>query len=100
MSYRFKVLEEAVWAGVVSASLVVLQVLSTLDPATVTDWRTWGFALAGGMIRAAAGAMLAYASRVQDEDDDPPHLTEIPPGLVSLLADELERRNAEREGGR
>ena len=57
--YNFKLIEELIWAAGISASVYILGELVFFNAATITDWHTWGIALASGSIRAAAGAMLA-----------------------------------------
>jgi len=57
--YQFKLIEEALWFGLVSAGLFFLTMLVKFDPETVTDWRAWAIALGGGLIRAFAGGILS-----------------------------------------
>lgn len=62
MTYDFKKAEEFGWAVAVAVSIFILDILVNFDPAAVNDWRTWLVALAGGAIRAAAGAGIVVVS--------------------------------------
>ena len=59
MTYRFKPLPELYWGVTIAASLVLLQALFTLDPAMISDWRTYAIALGGA---AATGSLLVLHS--------------------------------------
>ena len=59
--YEFKALEEFGWFVAVAVASVLAQELLTFDANAITDWRTWVVALVSALIRAAAGAALAYA---------------------------------------
>lgn len=61
--YDFKRGWEIAWIAAVAAGVFALEMLVRFDPDAVTDWRTWGIALGGGMIRAAAGAVLGILTR-------------------------------------
>jgi hypothetical protein len=61
--YEFKSLEELAWFVLVAAATVLFQVLAEFDPSTIEDWRTWFIALGAAMVRAAAGAALAWLAR-------------------------------------
>ena len=63
MTYRFKRLQELAWFAGVAAGVFVLEILVRFDPETITDWRTWVVSLVGGMLRAAAGAVLAAITK-------------------------------------
>lgn len=63
MSYNWKTFEELAWIAVVAGGIAVLQVLAGLDPNGISDWRTWFVALAGGALRAAAGAAIAFLTK-------------------------------------
>lgn len=71
MTYRFKPLPELYWGVLTAMSLVLLQALFTLDPTTVTDWKTWAVALGGGALRAGAGAALDYLRRSMTTEPEP-----------------------------
>ena len=62
MSYHYKIGPELGWLIATTAILALAQVLLTFDPATITDWQTWALSLAGAVVRAVAGAVLAYRS--------------------------------------
>ncbi len=57
--YDFKRLEEMAWASLTAAAVFAVQVLTSFDPDTVTDWKTWAVSLGAGAVRAAAAAVLA-----------------------------------------
>lgn len=59
MTYRFKILEELVWAGLVAVGITLLTVLVTFEPSQIGDWKTWVVGLGGGAVRAFAAAILA-----------------------------------------
>lgn len=59
MSYRYEKLKELAWFAVVAAGTAVLMVLIEFDPEKITSWQTWAVSLGSGMIRAAAGAVIA-----------------------------------------
>jgi pyruvate/2-oxoacid:ferredoxin oxidoreductase beta subunit len=61
MGYDFKAVQEIAWAAGVSAIVFALTAVTQAE--TVTDWRPWLTALAGGTARAAAGAALAVITR-------------------------------------
>lgn len=63
MQYKFKAVEEAFWVIVVAVAFALAQALLTFEPEKITDWRTWAIALAGSLVRAAAGALLALRSK-------------------------------------
>lgn len=77
MTYRFKPLQELYWGVLTAASLVLLQALFTLDPATIADWQTWAVALGGSTVRAAAGAALDYLRRSMTAEPEPTLADEI-----------------------
>lgn len=59
MKYNYKLLEEALWAGAIAAGLLILQTLVLFDPSAIHDWRQWAITLAGGSVRAIAGAIVS-----------------------------------------
>lgn len=63
MTYTWKRAAELAWFAGVAAALAVLQVLVTWEPDKIDDWRTWAVAVGGGAIRAAAGAIIAAATK-------------------------------------
>lgn len=63
MRYEWKMAPELAWIAAVAAGVAALQVLEQFDPAAIHDWRMWGVALGAGAVRAAAGALLAFARR-------------------------------------
>jgi hypothetical protein len=63
MTYRFKRFQELAWFAGVSAGVFALEVLVRFDPDTITSWETWAVSLGGGMLRAAAGAVLAAMTK-------------------------------------
>lgn len=97
MTYRFKPWQELAWGVVIAVSLVVLQALFVLEPEQVTDWQVWAVAIGGAAIRAGAGAALDYLRRsMSGEPDLPAAPPMVDTALVTALADELERRQAQR----
>lgn len=56
--YNFKFKEEFVWGLIVAGTTVALQALSSFDPATIGDIRTWGVGVSAGIVRALAAAAL------------------------------------------
>lgn len=63
MKYEFKRIEEMAWVIAVAAGTVLVEVLVTFDAAKVDDWKVWAIGVGSGMVRAAAGAALAFLSR-------------------------------------
>ena len=63
MRYDFKRIEELAWFGIVAAGVFALEVLFRFNPEAITDWETWAKSLGAGMIRAAAGAVLAAVTK-------------------------------------
>jgi len=63
MEYNWKRAEEIAWFALVAAGVFALEILVRFDPETITDWRTWVVSLVGGMLRAAAGAVLAKLTK-------------------------------------
>lgn len=59
MKYDFKAAQELLWAAGIAAFLVVLQALYEFNAGEGFEFKTWVIAVAGGAIRAAAGAVLA-----------------------------------------
>lgn len=60
MEYRFKLGSELVWAIVVAAILALGQILITLKPEDITNWRLWAVTGAGAVARAVGGAIVGY----------------------------------------
>lgn len=58
--YEFKVMDELGWFVLVAVVSVVAQELLTFDGTSISDWRVWLIALLSAVVRAAAGALLAY----------------------------------------
>jgi hypothetical protein len=56
-----------------AAAVALAQALVTFDPAAITDWRGYGLALLGSLVREGAKAALSWfaARRVSDAYDDP-----------------------------
>jgi hypothetical protein len=61
--YEFKALEELAWFVLVAVMTVLFQTLAEFDPSRIEDWRTWFVALGAAMVRAGAGAALAWLTR-------------------------------------
>ena len=64
MEYTFKKAQEVLWAALVGAGLVVLQIAVTFDESTLTDWETWLVAGVGATIRGAAAAAIPAFTRL------------------------------------
>ena len=60
MQYQFKLGPEIFWAIVIAAVLAVAQILVTLRPEEIADWRFWAITTAGAVARAAGGAIVGY----------------------------------------
>lgn len=58
--YQFKALDELGWFVAVAVVSVIAQELLTFDGGAIADWRVWLIALLSAVVRAAAGALLAY----------------------------------------
>jgi hypothetical protein len=67
--YEYKTMAELGWFILVAVMTVLFQVLAGFDPSTVEDWRTWFVALGAAMVRAGAGAALAWLARRGVERD-------------------------------
>lgn len=61
MTYDFKKLQELAWVAVVSAAIVVLQIIVASE--SIGDWQTWVIGVGGAAARAAAGAVLAVITK-------------------------------------
>jgi hypothetical protein len=72
-SYTFKPKPELIWFIAVAVLTVAMQALAEFDPAMVTDWQAWAVGLGAALVRAGAGAFLAYVARhgVTYEEDNP-----------------------------
>ena len=62
--YKFKATEEIGWAILTGVVIFAFQILSDFDPSTITNWETWGVAVAGGAVRAGAAAGLIALTRM------------------------------------
>lgn len=60
MSYQYKRLQELAWAVLVAVGVVAAQAMLTVDPDTISDWRTWATGVAAASVRAVGGALLAW----------------------------------------
>jgi hypothetical protein len=61
--YQFKAFEELAWFVLVAVMTVLFQALAQFDPSAIEDWRTWFVALGAAMVRAGAGAALAWLAK-------------------------------------
>lgn len=61
--YNLKLREELVWGLIVAVTTYLLQVLVEFKPEIISDWRAWGIALAAGMVRAGAAALLVIIGK-------------------------------------
>ena len=61
--YDFKAIEEIGWAMAVGGGIFIFELLSRFEPETITDWKTWGVAVGGGLARAAFAAGLVVVRR-------------------------------------
>lgn len=57
--YEFKVLPELGWAVFVAVVVALATSLLEFEAASIDSWETWGIGVASGLVRAAAGAVLA-----------------------------------------
>ncbi len=57
--YNFKFFEELAWAGLVAAITFVGTQLAAVDPAGISDWKTWGLALLAGAGRIFVAAVFS-----------------------------------------
>lgn len=91
-SYDFRAASEFVWFVLTAAGIAIAQILTSTDPATVTDYRTYGLAILGAAIRAGSGAVLDWAKNHQP----PPRLTqeEFDAMVAKAVAAELAKRSA------
>lgn len=63
MTYNFKALPELLFALFVALITWVFQLLLDFNPDTVTDWKTWAIAAAGGLARAIGAAGIAWLGK-------------------------------------
>lgn len=63
MNYDFKRIPEMVWVGFVAAAVFALEMLVRFDVGQIDDWKAYALALGSGMLRAAAGAIIAFRAR-------------------------------------
>lgn len=69
MTYTLHVSRELFWFVLTAVVMTVAQVLVTLKPEDIADWRVWLVSLLGAIARAAGGALLSFAtSKPSDED--------------------------------
>ena len=61
MKYDFKRIEESFWVVVVAVA--VFAAMEAAGHQDFSDWKTWLPVLAGGCIRAAAGALVAVLTK-------------------------------------
>ncbi len=64
-SYDWKAAEEFGWVVFTAAGLAAAQIITSTDPATITEPRTYLLAIGGAALRAAAGAIISYAESHQ-----------------------------------
>lgn len=62
-SYTLRPKSELFWFIAVAAITVGVQALVEFDPSTITDWESWAIGIGAAMVRAAAGAFLAYITK-------------------------------------
>lgn len=65
MDYQFKIAQEIAWGALAAAGIFVVQTLVGFDPTTIADPHQWVVVLAGGVIRAAAGGVLAVITTMK-----------------------------------
>lgn len=63
MEYVFKRGQEFGWAALIAVAVFWAEVLVTFDPNTITNWRAWAVAGAGGSVRAAVAAIIAARTK-------------------------------------
>ena len=63
MKYDFNRIAELAWFAAVAAGTFLLVLAVDFDPDTVTSWQAYVVAAGGGMVRAAAAAILARMGR-------------------------------------
>ena len=63
MRYDLKRAEEAGWVAFVAAAVFLLQIGLDFDPDTIMDWKVWARSVGAGLVRAVAGALLAWRAR-------------------------------------
>ena len=63
MKYDFDRGKELAWFAAVAAGTFLLVLAVDFDPSVTTDWRAYAVAAGGGMVRAAAAAILARMGR-------------------------------------
>lgn len=59
MTYKFKPGPEFWWAILTMAGYELAQILVTLQPEKIADWRTWAVATAGAVVRGVAGGIIS-----------------------------------------
>ena len=70
--YSFQPKPEFFWFIAVAAITVGVQALVEFDPETITNWESWAIGIGAAMVRAAAGAFLAYVAKHGWTYDDEP----------------------------
>jgi len=71
--YDFEFWQELAWLILVTAVIQVATVMVGFSPEAITDWRAWGVALAGGLVRAIAGVVLAKFTDPSRQGPPPSH---------------------------
>lgn len=62
-SYRFRPKAELIWFVLIAVITTLMQALIEFDAALIADWQAWAIALGSALVRAAAGAFLAYVAK-------------------------------------
>lgn len=103
LRYKWKPLDELVWAVVVAGATVLLLELVGLQTdqfGSADQVRTWALALAVGAVRAMAGAALDWIRRSLSQPDAEPTLADeimaLTPAERAVLLAELEHRQRVR----
>lgn len=63
MTYQFRPRAELGWFIAVAVLTTLMQILIEFDAEAITSWQTWAISLGSALVRAAAGAFLAYVAR-------------------------------------
>lgn len=83
--YSFRPSAELGWFVLTTIVLAMAQVLLTLEPEQITDWRTWAVSLLGAAVRAGAGALLSYAGSHETQPTDAAPFSEASDNLHGRL---------------
>lgn len=62
MNYRFRLLHETLWAVLITAIVALCMELMVVDFNAIEDWRIWATAIAGGVVRPVAAAIVSKLS--------------------------------------